>query len=136
MRKSGQTKSRLLGFWALVAMFLAGCQQPQRTPEPPNERQARLLAAQSADLQQQLADREAEIRTLREKHAQELRQRDDVLARCRARIERLQKDLEKGIAERVSGVTTALLEENAKLRKEIQRLQAELDRLKAVADSI
>ncbi len=122
---------------ALVAMVLAGCQQQQQqAPEPPNERQARLLAAQSADLQQQLAARQAEIDALRKKHTQELRQRDEELARCKARIELLQKDIEKGIAERVSGVATALLEDNAKLRKEIERLHAEIERLKAAEDSV
>jgi len=121
-------------FAAVVTIvFFAGCQQPQQAPEPPNERQARLLAAQSADLQQQLATRQAEIDALRKKHADELRRRDDELAQCKARIELLQKDIEKGIAERVSGVATALLEENAKLRREIERLQAEVDRLKAAA---
>jgi uncharacterized lipoprotein YajG len=118
---------------AVAILILAGCQRPQQAPEPPNERQARLLAVQSADLQRQLAAREAEIDAVRKRHAEELQRRDDELARCKARIELLQKDVEKGIAERASGVATALLEENAKLRKEIERLQAEVDRLKAAA---
>jgi len=134
MGKGNQIESRVLGFVVTAVVLVAGCHQ-QSVPEPPNERQARLLAAQSADLQRQLAARQAEIDALRLKHAKELQQRDDELAQCRARIELLQKDIEKGIAERVSGVTTALLEENARLRKEIERLRAEVERLKAAADS-
>lgn len=129
VRKDVAMKSRTLGtLSAVVALIavtlLAGCQQGT-----PNERQARLFAAQNRELQQQLAARQVEIQTLQQKHAQELRQRDDEIAQCKARIEALQKDLEKGIAERVSGVTTALMDENAKLRKENGRLRAEIEKL-------
>ncbi len=117
----------------IAAMFLAGCRQPQQETQASNERQARLLAAQSADLQQQLAARQAEIETLQQKHVQDLRQRDEELARCKARIEALQKDIETGIAERVRGVTTRLLEENAKLRQEVEQLTAQIETLKNTA---
>jgi predicted transcriptional regulator len=112
----------------IAAIFIAGCQQPQQTADAPNEKQARLLAAQSADLQKQLAARQAEIEALRQKHSQDLRQRDEELARCKARIEALQKEIDKGIAERVSGVTAAVMEENARLRQEVERLKAELQK--------
>lgn len=114
----------------VVAIFVAGCQQQQAT-KAPNEKQARLLAAQTADLQEQLAARQAEIATLREKHAQDLRQRDEELATCKARIESLQKEIDKGIAERVSGVTAAIMEENARLRQEVERLKAEIEKRNA-----
>jgi flagellar motility protein MotE (MotC chaperone) len=111
---------------AVAAAFLAGCQRSQQEVQTPNEKQARLLAAQSADLQKQLAAREAEIKALRQKHARELQQRDEELARCKARIEALQRDIEKGIAERVSGVTTKLIEENTRLRREVEQLKTRL----------
>ncbi|MEN6576191.1 MAG: hypothetical protein ABFD90_07595 [Phycisphaerales bacterium] len=124
-------RSRALGVIAIVALavtagLLAGCQQSQQGTQTANEKQARLLAAQSADLQKQLAAREAEIVALRRKHAQDLRQRDEELTRCKARIEALQKDIEKGIAEKVAGVTTKLLHENARLRQEVEQLKARL----------
>ena len=117
--------------WPIIAVIatvicLAGCRQAQRQTPAPNEKQARLLAAQSADLQQQLGACKAEIETLRLKYARELQQRDEELARCKARIEALQQDLKKGISERVAGVTTKLLEENAKLRQEVEQLKAQL----------
>lgn len=114
----------------VAAIFVMGCQQQRQTAEAPNEKQARLLAAQSADLQRQLAARQDEIGALRQKHARELRQRDEELAQCKARIELLQKDVEKGIADRVSGVAATLMEENAKLRKEIEGLKAQIRDLK------
>jgi uncharacterized protein HemX len=105
-----------------VVMSLAGCGQPQ-TQEAPNEKQARLLAAQSADLQKALAAREAQIATLQRKHAQDLEQRDAELARCKDRIEALQKEVDKGIAERVGSLTAAVMDDNARLRKEIEQLK-------------
>lgn len=124
-------RNGILGIIAavVIAMFLAGCQQPQQAAEAPNERQARLLAAQSADLQKQLVAREADLATLRQKYAQDVRQRDEELAKCKAQVEVLQKDLDKGIAERVKGLTTTLMEENAKLRKEIEQLKAQIEEL-------
>jgi uncharacterized lipoprotein YajG len=120
---------------AVVAtLLIAGCQQPQQTADAPNEKQARLLAAQNADQQKQLAARQAEIQALRQKHSQDLQQRDEELARCKARIATLEKDIERGIAERVSGVTTALMEENARLRKEIEQLQAQVQALQKESD--
>ncbi len=113
-----------------VMILFAGCQQQQ---EAPSQQQARLLAAQDADLQKQLAARQAEIATLQQKHAKELRQRDLELLQCKARIDALQRDLEKGINERVKNVTATVMDENAKLRQEVEQLQARIASLKAKA---
>lgn len=125
----------MFGFAAvtLVVVVFAGCRQPQAGNQPqeaPSQPQARLLAAQDADLQKQLAARQAEIETLQKKHAKELRQRDLELLQCRARIDALQKDLEKGIDERVKSVAAAVMDENAKLRQEVEQLKAEIATLK------
>ena len=128
-------RNRMFGFAAvtLVVVVFAGCRQPQAGNQPqeaPSQPQARLLAAQDADLQKQLAARQAEIETLQKKHAKELRQRDLELLQCRARIDALQKDLEKGIDERVKSVAAAVMDENAKLRQEVEQLKAEIATLK------
>ncbi len=118
-------RTRALGIIAVVAAFCAGCQQP----ETANEKQARLAAAENIELREQLAARQVETETLRQKHTQELQRRDEELAKCKARIETLQKDVEKGIAERVEAVTTVVTNENAALRKDSQSLKAEVERL-------
>ncbi|MCX5644643.1 MAG: hypothetical protein NTZ17_08145 [Phycisphaerae bacterium] len=125
-------KNRTLGIFAAVVatMVLTGCQQSQKAP---SQQQARLLAAQDADLQKQLAARQAEIETLQQKHAKELRQRDLELLQGRARIDTLQRDLEKGINERVKSVTATVMDENAKLRQEVKQLKTEIANLKAKA---
>jgi hypothetical protein len=112
----------------VAAMVFTGCQQPQQ--KAPNEQQARLLAAQNADLQKQLDARQAESKTLQEKNNQELRKRDQELIRCKVRIDSLQQELKKGIEERVKSVTAPVLDENAKLRQEVEQLKAQIDKLK------
>jgi len=115
---------------ALVAMLVfAGCQQPQ---EAPNQQQARLLAAQNADLQKQLEARQAEIKVMQEKHTKELRLRDQELIRCKVRIDALQQEIKKGIDQRVGTITARVLDENTNLRQEIEKLKAEIEKLKAV----
>ncbi len=112
----------------LVLMSLAGCQQPQ--PEAPNQQQARLLAAENADLRKQLEARQAEIKALQEKNTQELRKRDQELIRCKVRIDALQQELKTKIDQRVRTLTTTVLDENAKLRQEIEQLKAQIEKLK------
>ncbi|MCL5280734.1 MAG: Atg14 domain-containing protein [Planctomycetes bacterium] len=113
----------------IAIVFLTGCQQPAQ--EAPSQQQARLLAAQNADLQKQLAARQAEIKVLHEKYTKELRLRDQELIRCKVRIDALQQEVKKGINQRVGTITARVLDENAKLRQEIEQLKAEIERLKA-----
>jgi len=112
--------------FALVTV-LAGCQQPQT----PNEKQARLLAAENLQLKKQLADQQAKLASLQKQQTQRIQQQEEELSKCRARAEQLQKDLEKGIGERVRDVTAKVMDENASLRKQIESLQARLKKLKA-----
>jgi len=123
-------RDRLLSVLAVLvaALFLTGCQQSQQAA--PNQQQARLLAAQNADLQKQLEARQAELKTLQEKSTQELRKRDQELIRCKVRIDSLEEDLKKRIDQRVKTITATVLDENAKLRQEVEQLKAELAKLK------
>jgi DNA anti-recombination protein RmuC len=111
---------------ALVVFLPAGCQRERTT----NEKQARLLAAQNVELRERVAQQEAEIEQMRRDHAEKLRQQDKLLAQCRARNEALQKDLQQGIAQRVDDVTSAVMNDNARLRREIEQLTAEVNTLK------
>jgi len=113
----------------VTVTFFSGCQQPAQ--DVPNQQQARLLAAQNADLQKQLEARQAEINALQKKHTQELRVRDQELIRCKVRIDALQQELKKGIDQRVGTITARVLDENAKLRQEIEQLKAQIEKLKA-----
>jgi cell division protein FtsB len=80
-----------------------------------------------------LSARQAEIQALQQKQAAELRRRDEELAKCKARIDALQKDLEKNVAERVRSVTSTVMDDNARLRQEVADLKAQIEKLKASA---
>jgi hypothetical protein len=114
---------------ALAAAFLvwtAGCQQNQ----DPDARQARLAVAENIQLKRDLARCEARIEALKEQFAQELEKKDAQLATSRRLSEDLQEDLRQGIAARVSAVTTKVMDESARLRKENDELRAEIAKLK------
>jgi archaellum component FlaC len=112
----------------LIVLLPAGGCRREKTPEA---KQARLIAAESMQLKDRLADLENQIGKLRARHADDLKQREDRLAACRKRVETLEKDLQKGIAERVNSVTAAVMDENARLRQEIAQLRVEIERLAA-----
>jgi len=113
--------------FVLVAVLTAGCRQEQA----PNQKQARLLAARNVELKGQIAAQEAQIKTLRQEHAERTEAQAELLAQYRNQNEALQKDLREGIAARVENVTAAVMNENAKLRQEMEQLKAEVEKLKA-----
>ena len=111
----------------IVALAVGGC----RRETTPDTRQARLVAAESMQLKEKLADLRHQIDRLKAEHARQIGQRDKQLAASRQRIEALEKDLRKGIAARVDNVTATVVDENARLRRDIQQLRAEIEELKA-----
>ncbi len=119
--------NRYLGLVAsllAVTILAGGCHQEAA----PGTKQARLIAAENMQLQKSLASHEAELDKLRAQHARVLKQKEDQLAACRKRITTLQSDLQGGIAERVNSVTAAVMDENARLRREVETLKARLPR--------
>lgn len=110
----------LIGALLIVSLLIVGCRQDKA----PQARQARLIAVENAQLKERLTDVEA-------RHAKELGRCQEELAVCRRRIETLERDLQKGIAARVNSVTMAVMNENARLRQEIEELRAEIARLEA-----
>ena len=126
------TRSCMMALGLGLSLVLAGCQGENELT--PTERQARLLAAQNVDLKQRVLDLRNEVEALRQQCQEQLQQKDEELARCRAQNELLKKDLDTGIAERVTGVTVAVMEENARLREQIDSLQAEVQRLQSPDD--
>ena len=119
---------RIAGVLAgLLLVWGAGCQQNQ----DPNTRQARLAAAENIQLKQDLARCEARVEALKEQFAQELERKDAQLAASRKLGDDLKEDLRQGIATRVNAVATKVMDENARLRQEIETLRAEIAKLNA-----
>jgi ribosomal protein L19E len=109
---------------AVVATLSTGCQPTDA------EKRARLLAAENMQLKDQLARQQTQMQTLEQQNVEELAQQGQELARCKQRVEQLQKDVARGVAQRVGEVTAKVMEENAKLRKEADDLRAELAKVK------
>ena len=110
----------------LLLGFGSGCGQ-QTTPEA---KQARLIAAESVQLRKQLADCEGEMERLRARHAEEIERRESQLAAGQKRIEALERDFQDGIARQVGSVMAAVMDENARLRREIETLRAEIEAIR------
>jgi TolA-binding protein len=105
----------------------AGCQQTGERSEPPEPKRARLIAAQHMEMEKAVADLEAKTEKLRTEYEQQLKEKEEQLAACRQKIESLQNSVQETTTERVSQVTTAVLNENARLRKEVESLHAQLE---------
>ena len=119
--------NRCLGLVAgllAVAIWVGGCHR-QVTP---GAKQARLIAAENMQLKKSLTSRQAELDQLEAQHAEEMQRKDAQLAACRKRIAALESDLKQGIAERVNSVTAAVMDENARLRRELEKLKTRLPR--------
>ena len=126
--KSMKRKALIL---VLIAGGLFACGSGCRQEAAPEARQARLIAAESIQLREQLAERDAEMEKLKSGHAREIEQRQQQLAVCQKRIESLEEDLQSGIAQRVESVMATVMAENARLRNELETLRAEIERLKS-----
>jgi uncharacterized protein YlxW (UPF0749 family) len=127
-RKDIEMKRERRWMWiaGLLLVWGAGCQQNQ----DPDTRQARLAVAENIQLRKDLARCEARVEALKGEYTKQLERRDAQLAASRQLGDDLKEDLRKGIATRVNAVTTKVMDENARLRKEIETLRAEIAKLK------
>lgn len=120
-----KTTGRKTLILALAIASLVGLGSGCQNNETPEAKQARLIAAESLQLKKQLADREAEMARLKADHTRTIEQLQMQLTACQKRIESLEKDLQKGIAQRVDSVMGTVMAENARLRKELEMLKAQ-----------
>ena len=86
----------------VLTLFHAGCAEKEVT----DTRKSRLIAAENLQLKQNLSQ-------------------------CNQQIEQLKNTHEKQMQEQVKSVLAAMIDENAKLRAEIETLKAEIEKLKS-----
>jgi len=106
-----------------LALCCVGCQQE----EVPDARKARLIAAENMQLKKDLQQRDGQIEKLKDLHDKEMRQREQQMTKCVKQRDALEKQLQENIQEKVDEVLTNLMEENAKLRQEVQQLKAQME---------
>lgn len=112
----------LIAAVAAVVVVAAGCQT-----KPVGSKQARLYAAENIELREQVAILQAEIETLKQGHAEQIEWWQAQLAESTARNETLQNDIRRGVAERVDEVMAAVVDENTRLRKEVEQLRTRVE---------
>jgi DNA anti-recombination protein RmuC len=125
MKKLVQKASLVVITVALVVV--AGCQEEQQTP---GVKKARLIAAENIKLKKQLEQRDQEIEKLKRRYSAELQKQQEKLSECLKQKDDLRQQLKEGMKERVEDVLSAVVEDNAKLRREIKGLKTQITELR------
>ena len=113
-----------------IMILAVGCRQEQVS-----DKKARLIAAENIELKREVASRDTEMEKLKELHQKEIERQEKILVECKERNGVLEKELKQDLEERVSGITSTVMNENAKLREEINNLKAEIQKLKRQVES-
>jgi DNA repair exonuclease SbcCD ATPase subunit len=108
-----------------IIMLSAGCQEEKLQSDKKN----RVIAAENIQLKKEIKKRDEKIERLKKQHEKKLQQQEELLDKYAKQKEALEKQLQKGVKNQIDDVLTNLIEENAKLRDEINRLEAELEEL-------
>jgi DNA repair exonuclease SbcCD ATPase subunit len=111
-----------------IIMLSAGCQEEKLQSDKKN----RVIAAENIQLKKEIKKRDEKIERLKKQHEKKLQQQEELLDKYAKQKEALEKQLQKGVKNQIDDVLTNLIEENAKLRDEINRLEAELEELAKV----
>jgi DNA anti-recombination protein RmuC len=101
------------------------CQEEQLQ----SERKTRLIADENIQLKSQLAERDETIERLKRRHAEQIKQKDELLKNCEQQKKSLKEQVIRTIDEQVSSVLAEVLDENAKSRDEINNLKEKIEKL-------
>ena len=111
----------------VVIMLIAGCQEQQL----PSAKKSRLIAAENMQLKKELERRSKDIKGLKELHDREIEKQEKLLAKCLGEKETWREKSRQNIRNQVNGVVDAIMEQNAKLRRENEKLKAQIEQLTA-----
>ena len=118
MKRPAQ-KAFVLAVGIVVIMLIAGCDEEQNLSSTKSAvKKHQLIAAENTRLKKDL-----------ERCNKEIKQQQELLAKCQQQKEALKKQLQENIQERVDSILAAVMEDNAKLRKEIKDLKAQREKL-------
>ncbi len=111
----------------IVIMLIAGCEEQQL----PSAKKSRLIAAENMQLKKELERRSEDIERLIDLHDREIKRQEELLAKCLEEKETWKKKSRQNIRNQVNGVLDAIMEQNAKLRRENEKLKAQIEQLTA-----
>lgn len=110
----------------IVMLSIVGCGQP----ETPNDRMSRLIAVENSRLKKELELYKSQIERLTMQHNLETKKQEKLLADCIQERESWKKKAQQNVKNQVEGVFDAVMEQNAKLIEENKKLKAEIEKLR------
>jgi hypothetical protein len=108
----------------VVFMSIAGCGQQ----EPPRVKKSRLIAVENMRLKRELEQRDREIDKLIVLHKRETKKQEELLAKCVREKDSWKQKARQNVRNQVKGVFDAVMEQNAKLLEENKKLKAEIEK--------
>jgi DNA anti-recombination protein RmuC len=129
-RKDSEMKKHIYNaLFLMIALVIiisgTSCQEEQLQ----GERKTRLIADENIQLKSQLAERDETIERLKRRHAEQIKQKDELLKNCEQQKKSLKEQVIRTIDEQVSSVLAEVLDENAKSRDEINNLKEKIEKL-------
>jgi hypothetical protein len=114
-------------FAACVTIVISsiGCQEEDLS----DDKRSRVIAAENIRLKKEVQKRNELIDKLKKQHEKKVQQQEELLAKYAKQKAILEKQLQQGVESQVDEVLANVMEENVKLRGEINKLEAQLDEL-------
>lgn len=109
----------------IIIISSSGCGQP----EPPSVKKNRLISVENMRLKKELELRNSQIERLTKQHNQQKKNQEKQLADCIKEKESWKKKAKQNLRNQVKGVFDAVMEQNAKLLEENKKLKAEIEKL-------
>ena len=110
-----------------VIMLIAGCEEQNVS----NTKKSRLIAAENSQLKKELERLSVKL----EQHNGEIEKQKGLLGKCLQEKKVRDKKTMQDFKEQMEGILVVLIEENVKLRQEIDRFEKEIEELKGPASS-
>jgi multidrug efflux pump subunit AcrB len=123
--KKPATKILVLAVCVVVVLLIAGCGEQ----ELPSMKKSRLIAVENMQLKRELEQCNREIEKLIELHNRESRKQEKILAECVQEKESWKRKAQQNVRNQVKGVFDAVMEQNAKLLEENKKLKAQIEKL-------
>jgi len=108
----------------VVVMSIVGCGEQ----ELPSVKKSRLIAVENMQLKRELEQRNREIEKLIEQHNKEIKKQEKLLSKCVQEKEIWKQKARQNVRDQVKGVFDAVMEQNAKLLEENKKLKAQIEK--------
>jgi|GEM_PF-2007425 len=122
------------------AALLTGCEKENLGNMRESENQSRLIAMENAQLKQDLETQkqlcEQQLRRLHKLHERRMGQQKEALDKCKQQVNSLEELSRDGVQKYMDGVLGPAMDENIKLRQEIEDLKAQIQKLEAELEKL